>query len=200
MHKKITMRLIPALIAVTFSGGAFAAAFQLTGLSASGVGIANAGAAASAEDTSTLYYNPAGMTYLSEGHNISFATTLLDRSTRFTNEGTRGYGGVYPVGDSGGDGGGLHAVPSLYYSYSLAPQWRLGLAINPTFADETEYDKNFVGRYSGLKTKIRVINVNPSVAYKANDALSLAVGINFAKADVEFNQAAPNPGGPTRLG
>ena len=198
MHKKITMRLIPALIAVTFSGGAFAAAFQLTGLSASGVGIANAGAAASAEDTSTLYYNPAGMTYLSEGHNISFATTLLDRSTRFTNEGTRGYGGVYPVGDSGGDGGGLHAVPSLYYSYSLAPQWRLGLAINPTFADETEYEKNFVGRYSGLKTKIRVINVNPSVAYKANDALSLAVGINFAKADVEFNQAAPNPGGPTR--
>ena len=92
----------------------------------------------------------------------------------------------------------MHAVPSLYYSYSLAPQWRLGLAINPTFADETEYEKNFVGRYSGLKTKIRVINVNPSVAYKANDALSLAVGINFAKADVEFNQAAPNPGGPTR--
>lgn len=36
------------------------------------------------------------------------------------------------------------------------------------------------------------------MAYKANDALSLAVGINFAKADVEFNQAAPNPGGPTR--
>ena len=28
--------------------------------------------------------------------------------------------------------------------------------------------------------------------------MSLAVGINFAKADVEFNQAAPNPGGPTR--
>ena len=48
MHKKITLRLIPALLAVTFSGGAFAAAFQLTGQSASGVGIANAGAAAAA--------------------------------------------------------------------------------------------------------------------------------------------------------
>ena len=198
MHKKVTMRLIPALIAVTFSGGAFAAAFQLTGQSASGVGIANAGASAAAEDTSTLYYNPAGMTYLSEGHNISFATTLLDRSTRFTNEGTRGYAGVYPVGDSGGDGGGLHAVPAFYYSYALAPEWRLGLAINPTFADETEYDKNFVGRYSGLKTKIRIINVNPSVAYKVNDALSLAFGINFAKANVEFQQAVPNALGQTR--
>ena len=68
MHKKIAMRLIPALIAVSFSGGAFAAAFQLTGQSASGVGIANAGEAASAEDTSTLYYNPAGMTQLSGVH------------------------------------------------------------------------------------------------------------------------------------
>lgn len=201
MHKKITLRLIPALIAVTFSGGAFAAAFQLTGQSASGVGIANAGAAAAAEDTSTLYYNPAGMTYLPEGHNISFATTLLDRSTHFTNEGTVGYAaGAFPVGDNGGNGGGLNAVPALYYSYSLAPQWRLGLAIYPTFADETEYDKNFVGRYSGLKTKIRVINVNPSVAYKVNDALSLAVGINFAKANVEFQQAVPRFGQSDGLG
>ena len=196
MHQTITLRLIPALLAVTFSGGAFAAAFQLTGQSASGVGIANAGAAAAAEDTSTLYYNPAGMTYLSEGHNISFAATVLDRSTRFTNEGSSRLGGVYPLGDDGGNGAGTHVVPALYYAYSLNSAWRLGLAINPTFADETEYDKNFVGRYSGLKTKIRIINVNPSVAYKVNDAWSLAVGINYAKANVEFNQAVPHPGGP----
>lgn len=77
----------------------------------------------------------------------------------------------------------------MYYSYSLTKDLRFGLAVNPTFADETEYDKNFVGRYSGLKTKIRVINVNPSVAYKVNDALSLAIGINYASADVEFGQA-----------
>lgn len=101
MHKRLTPRLIPALIAITFSGGAFAAAFQLTGQSASGVGIANAGAAAAAEDASTLYYNPAGMTYLSEGHNISLAGTVLDRSTRFTNEGSSQLGGVYPLGGDG---------------------------------------------------------------------------------------------------
>lgn len=194
MHKTISLRLIPALIAITFSGGAFAAAFQLTGQSASGVGIANAGAAAAAEDTSTLYYNPAGMTYLSEGHNISIAATVLDRSTRFTNDGSSQLG-AYPLGGDGGNGGGTHVVPAMYYSYSLNSAWRLGLAINPTFADETEYDKNFVGRYSGLKTKIRIVNVNPSVAYKVNDALSLAFGINYAKADVEFNQAVPHPGG-----
>ena len=87
---------------------------------------------------------------------------------------------------------------SHFRKAKLAPEWRLGLAINPTFADETEYEKNFVGRHSGLKTKIRIINVNPSVAYKVNDALSLAFGINFAKANVEFQQAVPNALGPTR--
>ena len=48
MHKTVTMRLIPALIAITFSGGAFASGFQLSEQSASGIGVANAGAAAAA--------------------------------------------------------------------------------------------------------------------------------------------------------
>ncbi len=200
MQKRITLRLIPALIAVTFSGGAFAAAFQLTGQSASGVGMANAGASAVAEDTSTLYYNPAGMTYLPEGHSFSVAATVLDRSTKFTDEGTNKYANFYPVGGDGGNGGGTHVVPAFYYSYALNPDWRLGLAINPTFADQTEYDKNFAGRYSGLKTSIQIINFNPSVAYKVNDALSLAFGINFAKADVEFKQAVPNGLNPDGMG
>ena len=126
MHKKITLRLIPALLAVTFSGGAFAAAFQLTGQSASGVGIANAGAAAAAEDTSTLYYNPAGMTYLPMGHSISLGATAIQRSVRFSDTGTTRMpvlnaagaptGLFHPIGDNGGNGGGTSVVPAFYYS------------------------------------------------------------------------------------
>jgi len=198
MNKFFTLRVIPALIGVAVSGGAFAAAFQLSEQSASGIGVANAGAAATAEDASTVYFNPAGMTSLSEGHNFSLATTIMDRRTHFTNEGTGGllnnappFGYGKPLGDDGGDAGGIHAIPALYYSYALTQDWRFGLAINPTFADETEYDSNFVGRYSGLKTKIRVININPTVAYKVNDQLSLALGIDFARTDIEFKQAVP---------
>jgi long-chain fatty acid transport protein len=192
MQKRITMRLIPAIIAVAFSGGAYASGFQLSEQSASGIGVANAGAAAAAEDASTIYFNPAGMTYLPEGHSISLATTILDRRTHFTDEGTGGFLNSTlgkPVGDSGGNGGGAHAIPAIYYSYALTSDWRLGFAVNPTFADETNYDNTFAGRYSGLKTSIEVINFNPSVAYKVNDAVSLAFGINYAKASVNFKQA-----------
>lgn len=199
MHKPMILRHIPACLAILFSTGAFASGFQLSEQSASGIAVANAGTAAVAEDATTVYYNPAGMTYLPQGHSVSVATTVLDRRTHFTNDGTGGsvnnnppFGLGRAIGGDGGNGGGTHAIPALYYAYSLNDQLRLGFAINPTFADETEYDKNFVGRYSGLKTSIEIVNLNPSVAYKINDKLSVGAGINFAKAKVEFMQAIPN--------
>ena len=207
MQKRITLRLIPALIAVAFSGGAFASGFQLSEQSASGIGVANAGAAAAAEDVSTLYFNPAGMTYLPEGHSFSLVTTALDRRTKFTDEGTTRMpvinpltgaptGAFHALGNDGGNGGGVHAIPAFYYSYALTSDWRLGLSVNPTFADETKYDDDFIGRFSGLLTTIKVVNINPSVAYKVNDQISVAFGIDYAKADVEFKQYTPYVGSP----
>lgn len=194
MNKMITPRLIPALVAVLFSSGAFASGFQLSEQSAANIGVANAGAAATAEDAATVFSNPAGMTSLSEGHSVSMATTILDRRTHFTDEGTGGLlNSVFgkPLGNDGGNGGGVHAIPALYYAYALTSDWRVGLAINPTFADETAYTQGFIGRYSGLETTIQIVNINPSIAYKVNDQLSLGAGIDLGLASVKFKQASP---------
>lgn len=64
MQKHIKQRLIPALITLAFSGSASAAGFQLLEQNASGLGNAYAGSAAVAENASTVYFNPAGMTQL----------------------------------------------------------------------------------------------------------------------------------------
>ena len=53
--------VLASLFVVT---GAQAAGFQLIEQSASGMGNAFAGGAAVAEDASTIYFNPAGMTYI----------------------------------------------------------------------------------------------------------------------------------------
>ena len=90
MNQHLAVRLLPGLISMAFAGTAAASGFQLQNQNAAGTSVAYAGAAAVAEDASTIFFNPAGMTYLPEGHNISFATTLLDRSTHFTKEGTVG--------------------------------------------------------------------------------------------------------------
>ena len=124
MHKKITMRLIPALIAIAFSGTASAAGFQLQNQNASGTSVAFAGAAAVAEDASTIFFNPAGMTYLPTGHSVSIAGTVIDRSVEFTDTGTtrmpvlNGAGAptglFHPVGGNGGDSGGVSLVPAFF--------------------------------------------------------------------------------------
>ncbi len=191
MTQGTTLRLIPALLAIAFSGTAAASGFQLTEQNAAGVGTAFAGAAATAEDASTIFYNPAGMTYLAEGHNISAAGTLLDRTTKFKDEGTRAVTPLMPKGDDGGNGGGIHLIPALYYAYSINPDLRIGLGISPTFADETKYSNSFIGRFSGKEISIRNINVNPSVAYRVNDRLSLGFGVNFVTSEVKFVQAVP---------
>lgn len=206
MHKKITMRLIPALIAIAFSGTASAAGFQLQNQNASGTSVAFAGAAAVAEDASTIFFNPAGMTYLPTGHSVSIAGTVIDRSVEFTDTGTTRMpvldragaltGLFHPVGDNGGDGGGLSLVPALYYSYAITPALRAGLGVSVTYGSETEYGDNFAGRFSGRYTSIHQININPAVAYKVNDLLSLGFGLNYAKSEIEFRQNSPIVGAP----
>jgi len=67
MKNPMALRLIPALLAVTFSGVAGASGFQLMEQNASGMGVAFAGSAAVAADASTIYWNPAGMAFLHKG-------------------------------------------------------------------------------------------------------------------------------------
>ncbi len=207
MQKNLSPRLIPALIAIAFSGSAAAAGFQLQNQNAAGTSVAYAGAAAVAEDASTIFFNPAGMTYLPEGHNISLAGTVIDRAVHFSDTGTTPMpvinpltnlptGAFHAVGDNGGNGGGTSLVPAGYYSYSISPALRVGLGVSVTYGSETEYDPNFAGRFSGRYTSIHQINLNPSVAYRVNEKFSIGAGLNFAKSDIEFRQVTPFVGAP----
>ncbi len=199
--------LLPTLLALAFSGSAAAAGFQLQNQNASGTSVAFAGAAAVAEDASTIYFNPAGMTYLPLGHSLTVGGTVIHRSVKFENTGTTPMpvinpltgaptGAFHPRGSNGGNGGGAGLAPALYYSYAVSPELRLGLGFSVTYGSETEYDPDFAGRFSGLYTSIHQMNLNPSVAYKVNDLLSLGFGLNFAKSEIEFRQNAPFVGAP----
>jgi len=207
MPKTFTPRLLGALIAVAFAGGASAAGFQLQNQNAAGTALAFAGAAAVAEDASTVFFNPAGMTYLPMGHSISVGGTVISRSVKFSDRGTTPMpvinpltnlptGAFHPVGGNGGDGGGVGLVPAMYYSYAITPALRFGLGFSVTYGSETEYDENFAGRFSGRYTSIHQMNLNPSLAYRVNDLLSLGFGVNYAKSEVEFRQNAPFVGAP----
>lgn len=196
MSKGFAMRLLPALIMAGFAGVAGASGFALQNQSGSANGNAFAGAAAAAEDASTIYFNPAGMTYLPQGHTISLSGTVLNRSIKFKNAGTTNtavHNGTNLA--DGGDAGGTALLPHGYWSWSVAPDVWFGVGVGPTFGNKTEYDKNFVGRNAGYFAEIEHININPSLAIKVNDAFSLGFGVNFTRAHVAFKQGITNGGG-----
>lgn len=189
MVRRMTLRVLPAALLAVFSGAVSAAAFQLLEQNASGIGVSYAGSAAIAENASTIFYNPAGMTLL-PGRQVSLGVTGIGPSYKFTNLGSSGA----LTGSNGGDAGGWAAVPNAYFSWQLTPQWHAGVGISAPFGLATEYeDPNWIGRFHSIKSEIKTINVNPSIAYRVNDRVALGFGLNYQRIKAEMSNMIPVP-------
>lgn len=169
------------------AAGAQAAGFALIEQSASGMGNAFAGGSAAAEDASTVYFNPAGMTYI-DGTQVVGAIHLIKPSAEFHNNGSAaGFG--KPLGGTGGDAGDLAFVPNFYAVTDIVPSVKLGLGINAPFGLKTEYDNGWLGRFQAIKSEVKTINFNPAVAFKVNDQLSLGFGVSAMWMQAELTKA-----------
>lgn len=162
-----------------------AAGFAIAENSASGMGSAFAGAAAIAEDASTTYFNPAGLSKL-EGSQMIVAGHYVAPASSFTNNGSslNPLVGGLPISGSGEDGGSGAFIPNFYYATKLNDQWAFGLGITAPFGQATEYSDSWVGRYHATKSEIVSLNINPSASFKVNDKFSLGFGV-----DVQYFEA-----------
>ena len=162
-----------------------AAGFALIEQSGSGMGNAFAGGGAVAEDASTIFFNPAGMTYV-QGTQIVGAAHLIKPSAEFN--GTISPTGK-PVGENGGDIGDLAFVPNLYFKMDLSDTVKLGVGVSAPFGLKTEYEPTWKGRFHAIKSELKTININPAVAFKVNDQLSLGAGLSAMWAQAELTNA-----------
>ena len=173
MEKYIYSVLAVALL-TSVSTSASANGFAVNEQSASGLGNAYAGGGASAEDASTIFFNPAGMIYLPDNQ-LVIAGHAIHSSANFSNNDSHSFLGLPTQGNDGGDAGGWAFVPNLYFTKAVNDDVRLGIGINSPFAYKTNYNNGWVGRYQALKTTIRTININPSIAFKVNDKISMGL-------------------------
>lgn len=190
MHKIFNPRLIPAMIAIAFSGTAAASGFQLLEQNASGIGNSYAGSAAVAENASTIFYNPAGMTQL-KGLHVSGGLTAIHTSYKFTDGGSSV--GVLANSGNGGDGGGWGYLPNAYISWEAAKNLHLGLGLGAPFGLKTEFNNPWQGGAQSLMFDIKTMNINPSVAWRANEFLSIGAGINYQKLTAEYKRQVGVP-------
>lgn len=174
------------------AGSALGAGFALIEQGVKGLGNAYAGGAASAEDATTIFYNPAGLTRLN-GQQLVVGGHVIMPSVKFHNEGSthvlQPFTGVPLQGGNGGDAGVTKFIPNLYYSIKLSDRFTAGLGVNAPFGLSTEYDRHWVGRYHAIDSDLMSVNINPSVAYKVNDHLSIGAGLNVQYVKAKLSNA-----------
>lgn len=160
-------------------------------------GLAAAGYAARAQDASTAFTNPAGMTQL-DGTQVLVGGQLMWMNTQFSID------GATSPGLGSGDGGRVYGsngyVPGggAFLTHRVSPDLALGFAVAGNFGSMLDYDDGWVGRYRVQDADLVGVSVMPSIAYRVNDQLSLGAGLNgmYGMFDqrVAINNALPSLG------
>lgn len=158
---------------------ALAAGFQLTEQSSLGLGRAYAGAGIVGDDLSAVHYNPAGMTLL-EGTRFQAGTTWIALNADFNSD----------SGDAD-ENGRLKGqmIPAGYVTHQVNDKVWLGFAMTVPFGMGTEYDRNWKYGNRGTSAKIYTFDMNPNIAYKVSDFISVGAGVSvqYAKAKLGMN-------------
>lgn len=192
---------ILAALLVASPSVVFASGFQIVEQSGSGLGNAYAGQAASVKDASAIHFNPANLTrvkgkqFLVSVEPIGVKTTFSDTAS------TRPFLPTTPplpvsaaLGSDGGDAGGWIPVPNGYFSWQAAEKVWVGLGVNAPFGLKTEWDADWMGRFHAIKSEVKTLNINPTVAFEVNEVLSIGAGASYQQLTAELTRAVPYGG------
>jgi len=177
-----------------FSSQTHAAAFGIAEQSVTGLGAAFSTGSTAASDGSTVYFNPAGMSFLKNRTAATFGAHVIDPNAKFKDKGSTiatalGGASLNANNEEGGDAGPVALVPNFYYTRAINEKWTGGIGVNAPFGLVTDYDNGWVGRYYALRSELTTVNINPSLAYKASNTLSLGFGINIQYIDAALSNA-----------
>jgi long-chain fatty acid transport protein len=176
-----------------------AGSFELNEQSPSGLGSAYAGGAARAEDASTIFFNPAGIALLDRGEAQAGGHYLIP-TAYFHNDGSQlrapgtPFNGEPLTGIDSGDSGRNKPLPNFYLSQPLFRNQRygdlaVGFGVSFPFGLETNYDPTWVGRYIALRSKLTVLDLQPSIAYRFLDRISIGANLDVQYASARLSQA-----------
>ena len=202
-RSRLTFTALTLVAAAALAPQAQAAGFQLREQSPSALGNAFAGISAGGNDISALFFNPAVLTQY-EGTTFSFGATYVGISAKFNGASAnrtpvlQGLGffsapvtgaNLSPISGAAGTSNAAvpAALPEFNIAYSLSKDVKVGLSVNVPFGLTTEYDANWIGRYHGLKSDLKTIDVAPSIAFRMDHGWTLGVAFVLRKADAELS-------------
>lgn len=149
------------------------------------VGTAAAGYAARAQDASTVFTNPAGMTRLDRPE-IQFGIQPMYLDLKFSPDSS--------TTQSGPEGDPSAWIPagSMFYVHPVSEDVRLGFGMFGNFGLSLEYEDDWVGRYYVQEATLQSLTFMPSVAYRVSPQISVGAGLGIVYAIFKDTVAIPN--------
>jgi long-chain fatty acid transport protein len=154
-------------------------------------GTSFAGAAAGGPALSAMFWNPATITQHGRGLIAEKdASFIFPRTEVAPLQAALGPLDLVPLGPSG-DMGTNALVPASYYVYGLTDTVSIGLALNAPFGLNTSTRTNWAGMFHNRESDVFSLNLNPSIAIKLTDWLSVGVGAQVQYMKVKLTSAVP---------
>jgi len=177
-----------ALTAFFAGGPAWAGGIMLYQFGSPDVGVAAAGYAARAQDASTVFTNPAGMSRLDKSQVLGGLQVLY---------GNVGFSPNSATTVSGSDGGvavGWMPGGSAFIVQKLNQDVSIGFGVLSYFGLSQSFDDNWVGRYYVQKSTLIGLTLTPAVSYRVNNWLYLGAGLNLMYGILDDQVAINNIG------
>ncbi|MCB0330232.1 MAG: porin [Bdellovibrionales bacterium] len=180
---------VPVFVFVPAERGS-AAGFAILEQSSEGIGYAFAGAAAGYGDGSEIAFNPAAMAWIPDTH-VSANVDLIIPSAEFKNNGSNNpnLGGIALSGSNGPDGGELAAVPSFYVKSELFEGAHFGLGVHSPFGLSTNYDREWVGRYTAVESELRTVSITPAFSFEVTENFAIGGALNVLYTEATLSNA-----------
>ncbi len=166
MARVIWIGLLVINLVVCSVSGAAAAGFAILQQGTAAMAQGNA-FVAQADDPSAIFYNPAGLTQLKRPE-IYFNSVLTTTNRTYTS----------PVGEYTTAKHDIFSIPAFYVSYPVHERVVLGLGYFSPFGLGTTWPPEWAGRYLSTMSRLQTYNVNPVVAVKLLENLSVAAGFD----------------------
>lgn len=182
--KTIKLTLL-ALAVSSASGYALANGLAINEQSVSGMGTSFAGRSSSAQDASTIYGNPAGMSRL--GREVSLGGAYIHAKIDIKDASGRYANGQAVQGSNDGDMVPNSVVPFGYFVTPVDDRLHFGLGVYVPYALISNYEHAFQGRYQGQASKVEVITIQPTVSYKITDKVSIGFGPTINRIEGKLN-------------
>ncbi len=165
-------------LAALLSSQAYAAGFALPEQSARSIGTAGTGTAA-AEGAAAVFYNPGSLGF-EEG--ISAEVTGLLIVPQFDYAPLRAVDGKAESANSR-----LFALPSVFLDVPVGPL-HIGLGAFANYGLGISWPFDFDGRFVASQSNLQTFTLNPTVAWRIQEHLSIGAGFDVVRGTVELSR------------